>query len=62
MKPTPPELVDFSYSFGAEEEDPDAKKIEDADDHVDGQLVSGLLVQWAVMIFFRLCPANTSTG
>lgn len=46
MKPTPPELVDFSYSFGAEEEDPDARKTEDADDQVDGQLVSGLPAQW----------------
>ncbi|KAL6699501.1 WD40 repeat-like protein [Trichoderma pleuroticola] len=39
MKPTPPELVDFTYSFGAEDEDPEANKMEDADDHVDGQLV-----------------------
>lgn len=46
MKPTPPELVDFSYNFGTDEEDSDVKKLEDADDHLDGQLVSGCSAQW----------------
>lgn len=40
-KPTPPELADFSYSFGAEEEDFDADMMDDVDDHNDSQLVSG---------------------
>ncbi|KAL7897362.1 WD40 repeat-like protein [Trichoderma sp. TUCIM 5745] len=37
-KPTPPELADFSYSFGAEEEDLDAEMMDDVDDHDDSQL------------------------
>jgi F-box and WD-40 domain protein CDC4 len=46
MKPTPPELADFSYSYdGAadddDDDDADAGRLEDADEGLDGQLVSG---------------------
>ncbi|TFB02770.1 Cell division control protein 4 [Trichoderma ghanense] len=40
MKPTPPELADFSYSYdGTDEDDADAGGLEDADEGLDGQLV-----------------------
>ncbi|KAM0259372.1 hypothetical protein ACHAQJ_003404 [Trichoderma viride] len=39
MKPTPPELAGFSYSFGTDEEDFGGKMDEDLDDHNDGQLI-----------------------
>lgn len=44
MKPTPPELADFSYSYdGADDEDDDADAgdLGDADEGPDSQLVSG---------------------
>ncbi|RFU81067.1 f-box and wd-40 domain-containing cdc4 [Trichoderma arundinaceum] len=40
MKPTPPELADFSYSFGTDEDDYGSKMMEDTDDQADSQLES----------------------
>jgi F-box and WD-40 domain protein CDC4 len=58
MKPTPPELADFSYSFGTDEEDIDEKMEEDTDDHGDGQLVSEQRTQ-SRSIFFAPLPLLT---